>query len=349
MDARLDTTQTPPVLRLERFLAVPGPQLWAALTEPGQLGQWFPAQVRVELSVGGEITFDQDGDVSRGVVEDVQAGRVVAYTWGESRLCWQITPGEGGCTLGLSQTLDAESGGALAAAQHAAGWEMCFDDLERLLNPGAIPAATEPEDRTLGAPSADLMLPRLEAHVRGFGLDMGAIAPSADGYTVTFTRHLTWRPVEEVWAVLVTGSLDATADDVTEQPTRGERPPWPTRNGYLEANEITRAEPPHLLEYDWLARGESAGRVRWQLKRSGIVGTAVTLTQTLPAHLADRQALHLAAWHTHLELLFAALAGELRLPWPEERTDELQEEYARRLRSRGHGEVLADTASADGA
>lgn len=330
----LDTAQEPPVLRLAWHVAAPPAQVWSALVDDQLRDRWFPARARFAVLPGAPITFDQDGQVSDGAVVEVQAGRVLTHTWGGSLLRWTVEPEAGGCWLRLSQTLDEESGGALAAAQHAAGWDMCAAGLAAALG-------------LADAPGDDTMLPRLETYTRRFGLDEGVVEQADGGFAIRFTRHLTWRPVAQVWAVLVTGSLDATADEDIEQPVRGDRPPWPTRNGYLDANEVTVAAPPHLLEYDWLARGAAAGRVRWELAPGGSAGTAVQLTQTLPRGLADRQALHLAAWHTHLELLFAALAGELRLPWPEERTEELRAMYERKLGAARLGSAAG--ASADGA
>jgi hypothetical protein len=57
-------------------------------------------------------------------------------------------------------------------------------------------------------------------------------------------------------------------------------------------------------------------------------GTRVELTQTLPAELADLRATALAAWHTQLDLFFAATHGEVRCPWPTEQTESLEKHYA---------------------
>ena len=43
------------------------------------------------------------------------------------------------------------------------------------------------------------------------------------------------------------------------------------------------------------------------------------------------QTILLAAWQTHLELVFAALHGDVRCPWPAERTEALRAHYAATL------------------
>lgn len=70
--------------------------------------------------------------------------------------------------------------------------------------------------------------------------------------------------------------------------------------------------------------------VRWQLTEQPF-GSLLTVTQTIPAHLADLRAVTLAAWQTHLELFFAALFGEIRCPWPTDRTEDLRQRYAKTL------------------
>lgn len=48
-------------VRFERFLAFPIEQVWAAITEPERLGDWWPpmaAEITVDLREGGKIVFD---------------------------------------------------------------------------------------------------------------------------------------------------------------------------------------------------------------------------------------------------------------------------------------------------
>jgi uncharacterized protein YndB with AHSA1/START domain len=340
----LETSGGVSVLRFERRIEVTAERLWRALTEPHELVKWFPGDMQVELRPGGTVRFgagevgagevgaedegaEEEGAEESGTVLDVDPLRLLAFTWGDSTLRWEIAAAGGGAFLRFSQTLGPRSGGRLAAAQHAAGWDGCLDALAAVLE-GRRPRGSGPAE---DAGEQAELLARMEAYAQRFGLDQGAVVPTADGYAVRFERHLTWRPPEEVWAVLVTGSLDATADEPLEQPAPGDRPPWPMRNGYVDADEVRECRPPQLLAYDWLTHGAQAGEVRWELATAGNVGTAVTLTQTVPAALSGQLALYLAAWHTHLELLFAALAGELRLPWPEERTEELRRRYEAQL------------------
>lgn len=45
------------VLGMERRLAHAPVRVWAALTEPARLADWFPDRIRIELRAGGTVTY----------------------------------------------------------------------------------------------------------------------------------------------------------------------------------------------------------------------------------------------------------------------------------------------------
>src|SRR5262249_33637482 len=149
----------------------------------------------------------------------------------------------------------------------------------------------------------------------------GDIRTTEDGRTVHFARDLVWTPADRVWVLL-------TED--TELQVGGE-PPLRATNGYVQPGPVTAAEAPRLLEYEWRHDGAPAGRVRWAARWDIIhdpnLGTRVELTHTIPARLTELSATALAAWHVHLELFFAATHGDIRCPWPTERTETLEKQY----------------------
>lgn len=87
----------------------------------------------------------------------------------------------------------------------------------------------------------------------------------------------------------------------------------------------------------WRHAGTDAGTVRFELRDQQPLGTRLVLTQTVPPALAEQRATQLAAWQTYLELLFAALHGDVRRPWPRDRTELLRQRYEQRL---GEGRVM---------
>lgn len=317
----LHTIGGKPVLRFERLLRHSQELVWAAVTEPDQMAHWFPASVQTDLVVGAPMRFEFEGDddaapdpmpgpMSEGEILELDPPKVYAFRWNEDVLRFELVPREQGCLLVFTHTLAGGALGRLGAGRNAAGWDTCLDALD-----AKLAAREEPPSGGLGAVSTS-MLERIEAYVGEFGLDEGEVAEAGDGYVVRFTRDLVWQPIDDVWALLTEG----------REPAVEEAPPLRFTNGYVEAGTVVAVEAPEMLEYTWLHDGETAGRVRFVLVQDPALGHRLELTQTIPTQLADRRAEVLAAWHIHLELLFAAVLGQVRR-WPEARTEELTEHY----------------------
>ena len=70
----------------EIVLPADADEVWEAITEPDRLGDWFGAEVHLDLWPGGDAEFvEDDGAVRRGVVEEVEPGRKLAYRWWPQR------------------------------------------------------------------------------------------------------------------------------------------------------------------------------------------------------------------------------------------------------------------------
>jgi uncharacterized protein YndB with AHSA1/START domain len=116
------------VLRYERFLAHPPERVWRAVTEPDELGKWFPAAVELDLAVGGKLRFtfrEKDVDSPDGEVTELDPPRVFAFDWGEENLRFELRPEPGGTLLVFTNTLDDRS----KLAKVGAGWHLCLDVL----------------------------------------------------------------------------------------------------------------------------------------------------------------------------------------------------------------------------
>jgi len=135
-----------PSVKFERELAHPPGKVWAAVTEPEQLGQWFPTSVQVDLRVGGAMSFGfPDGGMEdmTGEVTELEPGRVFAFLWGDELLRFEIEPEGDGCRLRLTHFITNED----EAARNAAGWHVCLDRLDELVSAGSAEApGTEPTD-----------------------------------------------------------------------------------------------------------------------------------------------------------------------------------------------------------
>lgn len=95
--------------RIERQMTfeVPREEVWAAITEPGQLARWFGSHAELDLRPGGEGAFRWDElDVTTAIaVEAVEPLERFAYRWEPSG------GSEGGPTTLVEFTLEEIPGG----------------------------------------------------------------------------------------------------------------------------------------------------------------------------------------------------------------------------------------------
>jgi uncharacterized protein YndB with AHSA1/START domain len=147
------------VLRYQRRLAHPPERVWRALTDSGELRQWFPADIEGERRAGAELVFrfwpeTREAVAAKGdeqaeqIVDENPAlpGRLVVWDpprrlellWDTERVRYELTSAAGGTLLVLTVWPD----GAVPAASVATGYHSCLDALTELLDTGAaVPAA----------------------------------------------------------------------------------------------------------------------------------------------------------------------------------------------------------------
>ncbi|MFD2082406.1 Uncharacterized conserved protein YndB, AHSA1/START domain [Actinopolymorpha cephalotaxi] len=109
-------------------------RVWAALTEPDQLREWAPFIPDRDLGRPGEATLTMvDGATSEDLVSTVRRSeppRLLEYTWGFDLLRWELTAQGTGTLLTLRHTVDDQE----MLARVAAGWHLCLDVAEHLLD-----------------------------------------------------------------------------------------------------------------------------------------------------------------------------------------------------------------------
>ncbi|MCO5995130.1 SRPBCC family protein [Actinoallomurus rhizosphaericola] len=308
MNPTLETADGRSVLRFERRLAHPVEKVWRALTDPAHLAHWFPSAVEeIDLRLGGEVRFTQEYEeipLGSGEIAELDPPHVLAFTWYEDPLRWELRPDGEGCLLVFTHTFTDRP----MAGSFATGWEACLSALGSAL--AGAPTRPAPEDYP----------ERHDAYAEAFGLDEGVVVEDADGWTIRFERNIP-HPIEQVWPALA-GPTPAAAGDV---------PPPGATVGPVPAGEVTEAAAPEVLEYSWPA-GDALGRVRWRLTGGHPAGTRVVLTCTGPAAERGRCAAALAAWHLRLRSLADRLRDAER-PGSDE-TGELERRYAARIEAR---------------
>lgn len=117
-----------------RDLRHPPEKVWVALTNPAQIGQWAPYTADRDLSGTGEVTLTMiDGGVAQDIAANVtraEAPKLLEYSWGSDLLRWELTPTGTGTRLTLRHTLQDRD----FVPKVAAGWHLCLDVAEHLLD-----------------------------------------------------------------------------------------------------------------------------------------------------------------------------------------------------------------------
>lgn len=118
-----------PSVRFERDLPHAPDAVWRALTDPQGLKSWFPCEILAERwEAGAALRFVFPGHEEynmAGVVLECDEPRLLAYTWGEETLRFELTAtGAGGTRLVLFDELAPG-----IAARNAAGWQLCLERL----------------------------------------------------------------------------------------------------------------------------------------------------------------------------------------------------------------------------
>ncbi len=146
-----------PALRFERRYRHPMERVWRAVTDPGEMAQWFPAAVVGERAEGADLVFDDssqresaleageptraEGPMFRGRVLEWQPPTRFRFTWGGEELRIELAPDGDGTHLVFTHVLSHES----VAARNGAGWHHCLLALDGLLDGTDVPEAWEPD------------------------------------------------------------------------------------------------------------------------------------------------------------------------------------------------------------
>ena len=117
-----------------RDLKHPPEKVWTALTRPDQLGQWAPYTTDRDLGQVGEAILTMiDGDVAEDLAATVTRAErptLLEYSWGGDLLRWELAPIDAGTRLTLRHTLEDHGW----VPKVAAGWHLCLDVAEHLLD-----------------------------------------------------------------------------------------------------------------------------------------------------------------------------------------------------------------------
>jgi uncharacterized protein YndB with AHSA1/START domain len=118
--------------------------VWQALTDPAQLSEWAPFDADRNMSTVGPVKLSTVGAptplVAETSVKRAEAPKLLEYNWGGGDIRWELEPLSGGTRLTLWHNINR---GYITWG--AAGWQLCFDVLDRLLEGDPIGRIVGPE------------------------------------------------------------------------------------------------------------------------------------------------------------------------------------------------------------
>lgn len=108
-------------------------KVWQALTDPAHLREWAPFDADGNLGKLGTLNLTTVGAptprVTETTVTRADAPKLLEYNWGGFDLRWKLEGVAGGTRLTLWINIDRRF-----ISMGAAGWHICFDVLDQLLN-----------------------------------------------------------------------------------------------------------------------------------------------------------------------------------------------------------------------
>ena len=109
-------------------------KVWDALTDPAQLREWAPFDANGSLATtGASVTLTTVGaptpHVTETTVTRADRPKLLEYKWGNFNMRWQLEQTGSGTKLTLWTNIDRTH-----MAMGAAGWQICFEVLDQLLD-----------------------------------------------------------------------------------------------------------------------------------------------------------------------------------------------------------------------
>ncbi len=114
-------------------------KVWSAMTDAAKIRKWAPYEPDRNLDSLGAVTLKMiDGSTPENyesAVLEIDSGKLLVYSWGpENTLRWELQGNANGTRLTLRHTVDDERW----ITPSAAGWHMCLDFAEILMDGFAI-------------------------------------------------------------------------------------------------------------------------------------------------------------------------------------------------------------------
>ena len=137
-------------LVLVRELRHPPQVVWEAITDPAHLREWAPFDADGSLGkAGSKVKLTTVGapalHVTETTVTRADAPRLLEYNWGGFDMRWELeAQGGGGTRMTLWSNIDRRY------ISMGAGWHICFDVLEHMLDGAPLGRIVGPDAMKVG-------------------------------------------------------------------------------------------------------------------------------------------------------------------------------------------------------
>jgi uncharacterized protein YndB with AHSA1/START domain len=129
------------VLVLERTLEHPREEVWAALTEAGEIPKWGPFAPDRDLTAAGTVRLAHinmpEAEEMQGEVLEAASPHLLVFRWGSDILRWELSDGGDGNTVLVLRHRFADRE---QAPSYAAGWHLCLEGLAGTLAGKEMPS-----------------------------------------------------------------------------------------------------------------------------------------------------------------------------------------------------------------
>lgn len=141
MTAEITRTEEGYLATFERKLAHDSEKVWQMLTDNQKIHQWF-AELQIEKpGKGGHLTFDMgNGNYEKMAITDFEEKSQLGFEWGEDHVRFELISEDGETRLRMLETIPALTD---HTSKDLAGWHVCLDVLEALLNKKEIERTLE--------------------------------------------------------------------------------------------------------------------------------------------------------------------------------------------------------------
>lgn len=118
-------------LTFQRRLTAPINRVWAAITDPVEMSQWYPFRVvAMDLQAGGSIEFEDDeANLYRARIIEFENGRRLAFCEEDADVIRvELVEADDGTLLTFTHTFAPGP----PPERHAAGWHLCLENIAAL-------------------------------------------------------------------------------------------------------------------------------------------------------------------------------------------------------------------------